>query len=129
MPFNRKEYMKEWRNNNKEYDKKWRNNNKEYLKEYRENNKEKINEYYKEYYQTEKGKKIRRIDLWKQRGIKTDDYDFLYDWYMSINNCLICDVELISGSGIKNQKHLDHDHETGEPTMVVCGYCNLHILK
>ena len=132
-----KEYDKEYKQKNKErikeHDKEYYENNKEYIKkqnrEYNQKNKERIKQYTKEYLQTEHGKKIRRIRDWKKNGIITDNYDFLYDWYISINNCLICDIELVEGSGITNRRHLDHSHKTGEPCIVVCGYCNLHILK
>lgn len=114
-------------------DKKYRENNKQKILEqnkiYRDNNKQKIAEQNKIYKQTENGKKSYRITRWKMSGILTDDYDFLYDWYMSITRCLNCGVELISGRGFATQKHLDHDHTTGEPCMVVCGYCNVKILK
>ena len=63
MPFDRKEYMKEYYEKNKEkLDKK--------NKDYRENNKEKIKErkkeQMKEYRQTENGKKIITICSWKK---------------------------------------------------------------
>ena len=137
MVRDKKAYDKKYRENNKEktseYAKNYRENNKEKEAErkkiYYENNKEKEAERNKNYLQTENGKKSRRIKQWKRRGIITEDYDFLYYWYMSINNCLNCGVELISGTGWTNHKHLDHCHVTGEPCMVVCGYCNINILK
>ena len=98
---------------------------KQHNKQYYLDNVEKI----KQYQQTENGKKTNKIAKWKHKGIITDDYDFLYEWYMSINNCMNCNIELISGTGTTNHKHLDHDHLTNEPCIVVCGYCNIHILK
>jgi hypothetical protein len=57
---NKKEYVKEYRNNNqekiKEKKKEYYENNKEKKKEYYENNKEKIKEYYKKYYENNKEK-------------------------------------------------------------------------
>jgi hypothetical protein len=130
MPLNKKEYMKEY---HKEHYKKNREQILERVKEYYENNKEKIAEYKKDYgkeykYKPQR-KKSSRISHWKDRGIITDDYNFLYDWYISINNCLICNVELVEGAGMTNQRNLDHDHITGQPCIVVCGYCNLKVLK
>ena len=103
---------------------------KEYFKQYHEKNREKKSKYNKEYNQTEQAKKMFKISDWKnKKEIKTDDYDFLYDWYMSIDNCLNCGIELIGGTGFGNHKHLDHDHKSKEPTMVVCGNCNVRVLK
>ena len=98
-------------------------------KQYRLDNVKKIKEKVKQYYQTDNGKKSNKISGWKQKGIITDDYEFLYEWYNSINTCLNCGIELINGTGLSNHKHLDHDHLTGEPCIVVCGYCNINILK
>ena len=122
MVNDRKEYHKTYYENTKE-------KNREKIKTYYENNKEQIIKKIKNYHQTETGKKINRISNWKQTGIITDDYDFLYDWYNSITHCINCGIQLISGSGIQNKKHLDHDHKTGQPCMVVCGNCNINILK
>lgn len=83
----------------------------------------------RKYYQTENGKKSTTICTWKWRGIICDDYDELYDWYKNTSECMNCGKELSSGSGLSNKRHLDHDHKTGEPYMVVCGYCNINILK
>jgi hypothetical protein len=97
----------------------------EKIKQWRLDNNEKV----KEYNQSGNGKKSMKIGDWKHKGIITDDYQFLYEWYMDIDNCLNCGVHLINGTGISNHKHLDHDHLTGQPCIVVCGHCNLHILK
>ena len=137
MVFNKSEYHKEWYLNNiehiKEQQKEYRLNNLEHVKEqqkkYYENNLEKIKQHQLEYNQSENGKKSYRISKWKQTGIITDDYEFLYEWYMGIDNCLNCNIKLINGKGATNHKHLDHDHTTGEPCIVVCGNCNINILK
>tara|TARA_R110001606_G_scaffold89341_1_gene200771 strand:+ start:159 stop:515 length:357 start_codon:yes stop_codon:yes gene_type:complete len=107
-----------------------------YHKQYRIDNIEKIKQYQldnvekkKQYNQSDNGKKINKICDWRRSGIITDDYQFLYEWYNSIDNCLNCGIELINGPGVSNHKHLDHDHLTGEPCIVVCGYCNINILK
>ena len=104
-------------------------NNIEKIKEYHLNNNEKIKAQQKRYSQTDNGKKSSKICDWKHNEIITDDYEFLYEWYNSIDNCLNCGVRLISVPGLSNHKHLDHDHTTGEPCIVVCGDCNVRILK
>ena len=113
--------------------KQWRLDNiekvKQDIKQWRLDNIEKVKQDKKQYNQSDNGKKIQKIGIWKHRGIITDDYEFLYEWYNSINNCLNCGVDLINGTGVSNHKHLDHDHTTGEPCMVVCGHCNINILK
>ena len=98
---------------------------KAYMKEYREKNREKKKEYKKQYYQTEAGKKTSRISNWKQRGIVYDDYNSLYDLYISVWNCEECNVELVEGSYGNNRKCLDHDHITGQFRNVLCNTCNL----
>jgi hypothetical protein len=127
-----KEDYKEYRENNKEYFKEYREKNKEkqreYLKEYYQNNKEKINEqsreYQKEYKQTEAGKKATRINNWKRMGVKSDDYNSLYEYYLNCKNCEECNVELVEGRYGNNKKCLDHDHNTGQFRNVLCCSCN-----
>jgi len=102
---------------------------KDYWKIRYENNKEKIKEQQKHYKQTEAGKKSSRIINWKKRGVKSDDFNSLYEYYLNCKNCERCGVELVDGKGRTNHKHLDHDHETGKFRNVLCGYCNNNILS
>ena len=94
-------------------------------KKYRENNKEKITEYDKEYRQTEAGRKSHRINNWKQYGIIRDDWDALYNRYLTTLNCEDCNCELVEGRCGANKRCLDHDHTTGEVRGIVCNTCNL----
>ena len=124
-----KENKKKYREENKEKIKEYREENKEklkeYKKEYRENNKEKIAEYDKEYRQTETGKKRYRINNWKKYGIISDDWDALYDRYITTLNCEDCNCELVEGIYGANKRCLDHDHTTGLVRGIVCNTCNL----
>ena len=137
MPWKDKEKKKEY---NKEYYKKnrekilenkkdYNENNKEkrkiYNKDYHENNKEKLLEIHKTYKQTEAGKKSQRISDWKRYGVKHKDFNSLYDYYLNVEFCEQCNVELVEGVLGANKKCLDHDHTTGEFRNVICQRCNI----
>jgi len=97
----------------------------EYAKKYNKENKEKIRLKRSIYHQREETKKITRISQWKSRGIIDSDFSSLYDVYKKETNCYIC------GNEFKDSKdrHLDHDHETGEVRFICCRVCNSHFLK
>ena len=126
MPYKDPEKRKEC---DRKKSKKYRENNKEkiaeYRKEYYENNKEKIAEKDRKYNQTEKGKKTQRISNWKKTGVVCDDWDTLYNKYITTLNCEDCNCELIKGRCGANKRCLDHDHETGEVRGIVCNTCNV----
>ena len=67
------------------------------------------------------------IANWKKYGILSDDYDKLYDYHMSINQCQNCNVDF--DDTIKNQRCLDHDHQTGLYRKTLCRSCNATYLK
>jgi len=113
MPFDQKEYQKEYRLKNKEklkeYKKQYHQNNPGYMKEYRKNNPE--------------HRKKETIYHWKRYGVISDDFDKLYQYYLSIDECENCGIELNSGTGTK--KCLDHCHNTGLFRNILCNTCNL----
>lgn len=76
-------------------------------------------EYQKRYFKTPAGIKIRTINNWKQKGVVSDDWDALYELYVSTTNCMVCDVLF----GPK-RKCLDHDHITHLYRAVLCQSCN-----
>ena len=66
---------------------------------------------------------------WKNYGIKTEDWDSLYDRYINTDNCEVCEVELIEGNFGTHKKVIDHNHETGEVRYICCHGCNMNIEK
>jgi len=120
MPYKNKEDRNK---NASKYREKNREAIKEYNKKYRQS--EKGKKYKKEYNQTEKGVKTRIISHWKSRGIKDEDLSVVYDYYIKQTHCMICLKEY------KNSKdrHLDHDHKTGEIRYICCRSCNSIFLR
>ena len=113
-----KEYKKEYRELNKE-------TIKEYQKKYHKTNKEQIAEHNKKYNQTEKGRKSKRIQTWKIKGVICEDFNELYEYYINCWNCEDCNVELVEGRYSANKRCLDHDHTTGLFRNVLCHTCNM----
>ncbi len=60
---------------------------------------------------------------WKKKGVILTDkfktYDELYDYYLSVNNCELCNI-----SFDECKKCLDHDHRSGLFRNIVCNSCN-----
>ena len=95
----------------------------EKIKEYIEKNKEKRKEYIKKYEKTDRGVKLRRIRTWRRLGVISEDYNKLYDYYLSIEECQNCGIEL--NQDYSTRKCLDHDHNTGQFRQVLCNICNV----
>ena len=129
----KKIYMKKWREENKakiaERDKKYRKDNKEKIaeknKKYYQENTVKITEYNKKYNQAEEGKKSKRISRWKQSGVISEDFDALYDYYLIVDKCEECNIELVEVGAGANKKCLNHDHTTGLFRDILCNGCNI----
>ena len=112
-----------------ECDKRYREKNRKKIAEkslaYYYRNKENNKEKRKEYNQSEKRIKGTRINKWKSRGIIDEDLSAVYDYYIEQTHCNICLKEY------KNSKdrHLDHDHKTGEIRYICCNTCNSIFLR
>tara|TARA_R110001599_G_scaffold10397_1_gene51378 strand:+ start:2469 stop:2744 length:276 start_codon:yes stop_codon:yes gene_type:complete len=66
------------------------------------------------------------IAKWKNRGIKlkpNEDWESVYLFYITCENCEECAIELASGRGATS-RCLDHDHTTGFIRNVLCISCN-----
>ena len=108
-----------------------------YQKEYRETHREQIREQQKDKYhnggnkerqqkfkQTPKGKKVNKISDWKKMGVKCDNFDMLYENYLSETHCDFCRIKF-GTDGHNSTKCLDHDHGTGLFRNFLCNKCNL----
>ena len=109
---------------NNAYAKKNKEKRKVYMKTYREENQEKI----KAYFQSPQGKKVRRICCWKQQGIISNDWDALYERFITTKNCEECDVELTEDrQNTSTTRCLDHNHDITDSENVrniLCLSCN-----
>ena len=69
--------------------------------------------------------KSRTKSSWKSIGIKFRDdghFEFVYYEYIYATNCELCN-KLFPNS---KDRHIDHNHITGEPRNIVCTKCNSH---
>tara|TARA_R110000824_G_scaffold17565_4_gene71027 strand:+ start:17 stop:340 length:324 start_codon:yes stop_codon:yes gene_type:complete len=98
----------------------------EKLKVYYLKNKEKIRKREKEYNESPAGKKSKRINNWKRRGVIDPDFDELYKYFLNTKNCDNCNCELTEDKkNTPTTRCLDHCHETGEFRNVLCHSCNV----
>jgi len=69
-------------------------------------------------------KKSDLIKVWKYRGVKSEDYNKLFEKYININNCELCNIQFNKDRKYNSWKCLDHDHETGLYRQTICNNCN-----
>ena len=91
----------------------------EYERQVYQIHKEKKQETAKKYIRSQAGIKMRTMRNWRNLGVNNVN-DELYNYYRNVTNCEVC------GNDFKNSrdKHLDHDHETGDFRWVLCHDCN-----
>ena len=83
------------------------------------NNKEKVDARNKAYSETPAGIKSTSMRMWRYLGVKNVN-DEMYERYINTTNCDVCNKEFKNSM----DRHLDHDHETGEMRWVLCCSCN-----
>jgi hypothetical protein len=93
---------------------------KEYYAILYKTNREQIIQGQKKYRQSEQGRKAKRMSNWRQRGVNNVN-DKLYDYYLECSVCEVCGDEFRNSK----DKHLDHDHKTGDFRFVLCQRCNV----
>jgi len=74
-----------------------------------------------------KNKNILTISRWKDWGMKLkegEDWDSIYLYYVTCEECENCGIELTDGCS-SDGRTLDHDHSTGFIRNVLCRSCNL----
>ena len=71
--------------------------------------------------------KKRLIRVWKKRGVISEDYDVLYNTYLTTTKCQMCEI-VLEGKG-RNKKCLDHDHVSGAFRKVLCNNCNWVLMR
>ena len=65
-----------------------------------------------------------KINNWKQMGIIDTDLDLLYEFYILQTNCMVCGIEFKD----RRNRHLDHNHSTGDVRYICCCKCNTSFL-
>tara|TARA_R110000823_G_scaffold23960_3_gene71083 strand:+ start:41 stop:475 length:435 start_codon:yes stop_codon:yes gene_type:complete len=121
---------RKWYEKNKkkkaEQHKKWYEKNKEKKREYNRTHKKERAEQKKEYRQTPAGKKTQTLSCWKKRGLICDNFDMLYENYLSETHCDLCRIKFgEKGDGSGTFRCMDHDHKTGLFRNFLCLRCNL----
>jgi hypothetical protein len=94
-------------------------------KKYYNNNKQQERIRNTNYLRTDYGKKISRLNAWKQAGLICDNIEELYEHYINTWECDNCGVELVSGNYGANRRCLDHCHITGKFRNILCHTCNI----
>ena len=113
--------------------KKYREKNKEKIsikaKKYNANpiNKERDDLKKKEYRETPHGRKIRKLQEWKSRGLiaSKEEKDRIYNLYLTQEFCNACDCILTRNrDNSKTDANMDHDHSNGKFRHIICHGCN-----
>ena len=108
---------------NRQYYQKNREKLKAQTREYRKNNLEKLTKRERAFHKTRINKFDYRVKTWMGQGIKSQEWENVFQRYTSTMMCDCCGVDF-EGKG-KFKKSLDHDHLSGEVRNIICHDCNV----
>ena len=111
-------YYEENQEKEKQRAKDYAKKNPEIIKKH--NNTPQRKEWKKEYNKREDVKYKNKICSWERVGIISDNWEEVYILYCSIDYCMNCNVDIEGWN-----KHLDHNHDTGEIRGILCKNCNV----
>ena len=57
---------------------------------------------------------------WKSKGLIMDNFEEIYNNYIYATHCELCNKQFKSS----RERHMEHDHQTGEFRNIVCCKCN-----
>lgn len=110
---------------------KWRLGNPDKIAAYNLKFRQKNTTYFEEYFKTAQGRKVNRVNGWKQRGVIHPNFELLYTQYINTTHCTNCTVELCEGRK-SNGRCLDHFHSdpvypllTNVRSTGLCFKCNI----
>lgn len=66
--------------------------------------------------------KSRKRFEWKRYGMKIskEDFEYIFVQYINASHCDLCTHKFVN----RCERHLDHNHQTGEVRNIVCRSCN-----
>tara|TARA_R110002126_G_C10096803_1_gene465688 strand:- start:102 stop:488 length:387 start_codon:yes stop_codon:yes gene_type:complete len=99
-------------------------------KNWREKNREILKVKKRKYQQSPAGKKSNRISKWKSSGVIHNDFNELYEKYITTELCELCSCVLtVDKINTSTTRCLDHCHETGQFRNVLCMNCNINVVR
>ena len=107
----------------KDHPEKIRERMKKYRNKYPEKEKQRKRDWEKK--NPDKHIKSKRKTAWKERGLNMENFEEIYQIYLSTSHCDLCGVELTEDQvNTKTTRCMDHSHVTGEFRNIVCCSCN-----
>jgi len=126
-----REYAASHREERRAYDRIYKEANREEINKKssirKKNNRDKCNEQMRNWIKNnpEQAKKLNRKGAWKRAGLNMENFEEIYERYLSTTHCDLCGVELTEDKQMtKTTRCMDHSHVTGEFRNIVCCSCN-----